>query len=167
MSGARPRHGAGRPVDDQARGGRRERTGEPGGEPVQQLEGLGRLAALQQRRRQGAAQLTHDRRGGRPLADDVADGDGHAVVHEVDDVVPVAAGLGALGAGQVVGGQRQAARGPGSSGRQQAALQRLGDALLGPVQPGPVERLRALLGDGEQHRPLVGAEALDVGKPMR
>ena len=38
---ARPRHGAGGAVDDQTRGGGRERAREPGGEPVQQLEGRG------------------------------------------------------------------------------------------------------------------------------
>ena len=31
--------------------------------------------------------------------------------------------------------------------RQQAALQRLGDPLLGPVEPGPIQRLGALLGE--------------------
>ena len=52
--------------------------------------------------------------------------------------------LAALRAGQVVRGQRQPGQ-PGQPGRQEAQLQGLGDALLRPVQPGPVQRLPGLL----------------------
>ena len=127
--------------------------GQPRGEPVEQLQRVGGGAALQQRRRQRAAQLAHDRRGGRALADDVAHGDGHPVLVELDQVVPVAAGAGALGARHVPRGQRQ----PVDRGQrlgEQAALQRLGDPLLRAVEPGAVQRLCALLGQRQEHLPL-------------
>ena len=107
------------------------------------------LAARQQRGRQRAAQLAHDRGGRRTLADDVADGDRDPVVVQLDDVVPVTAGLGARGAGQVARGEGEPVQ-VGQPLRQQAALQRLGDPLLGAVEARAVQRLGALLGEGEQ-----------------
>ena len=86
---------------------------------------------------------------------------------ELDDVVPVAAGLGALGAGQVVGRQREPSRRGSSAGsRLRCSVSAM--PLLGPVEPGPVEGLGALLG---QRRAAWRARSREYrcdrrGKPM-
>ena len=102
------------PVDDQAGRGGRLAPGSRAANRSSSSSASAGLAALQQGGGQGAAQLPHDRGRGRALADDVADGDGHAVVVQLDHVVPVAAGLGALRAGQVAGGEGEPRRAAGS-----------------------------------------------------
>ena len=153
VPGARPADLARGPVERHARRCGRARPGHPGGEPVEQLQGRGGPVALQQRGGQRAAQLSHHGGGHRALPDDVADRDRHPVLVQLDHVVPVAARLDALCAGQVPGVQQEA-RELRQPLRQQAALQRLGHPVLGPVEPGPIQRLGALLGQREQRRPL-------------
>ena len=93
-----------------------------------------------------------------PVPDDVADGERDAVVVDRDEVVPVAARLG-VGVAREVPGRR------GQPGQQrqlageQAALQDVGHLVLDGVQPGPVQRLRALArdcADGAPARPIGG-----------
>ena len=83
---------------------------------------------------------------------------------ELDHVVPVAAGLDAFGAGQVPGvqGETWELRQPLG---QQAALQRLGDLVLGPVEPGPVQSLGALLGRASRVARSVASNCRTERKP--
>ena len=103
-----------------------------------------------------AAQLAH--RGGRlgVVADDVADDQHRGAAGLQERVVPVAADPGRLGRGQVahrdlaVVGLRRLG--------EQAALQPLGQLLLGAVEPGVVQRQPRPVGDV-----LRGREVLVVG----
>ena len=93
-----------------------------------------------------------------PVPDDVADRDRDAVVVDRDEVVPVAARLG-VGAAREVARRRRPAGRAGELARQQAALQHLGHLVLDGVQPGPVQRLRALARHRADDRALAGAHA--------
>ena len=113
-----------------------------------------------------AAQLTHDGRGRRPVADDVAHDERHRRVADLEHVVPVAAGERVLRRRGVAGGAGEPGQ-RGQAGREQAALQDLGDLVLGLVQPGPVERLRALARRGDERAALVVVElGRAVGEPQ-
>ena len=91
---------------------------------------------------------------------DVADAERETAAVERDHVVPIAAHLGLRARGQVAGRNSHAGD-RGQRQRQQAPLQRLGDAVLVLVQPGVVDRERGPVRDeAEQPLLLVGELAL-------
>jgi len=91
------------------------------------------------------------------VAGHVADDDGGAVGVDLNDVVPVAADVGALGPGQVahrVPGAGQVGQGRG----QQRLLKVCGERPLGLVEQSSLERLGGQPGEGDQGRALVVVE---------
>ena len=91
------------------------------------------------------------------------------MVVDRDQVVPVAARLGVGAAGQVARRGGEAGH-PRQLAGEQAALQDVGDLVLDGVQPGAVQRLRALPGDGQDDRALARPHPLPVrreGQPDR
>ena len=94
---------------------------------------------------QQAAELAHRGGGGGVVADDVADDQHRGAARLQEGVVPVAADPGRLG-GRLVAHGDLAVVGLRRIG-EQAALQSLGQLLLGGVQPGVVERQAGPVGD--------------------
>ena len=95
-------------------------------EPVQRRQHLGGGQAGDGVGADGAAHLAHQRRRRSALAHDVADAEEDRVVAELEDVVPVAAGVGAGHPGPVLGVEQEALRLRGGSraGRRAAARRR-------------------------------------------
>ena len=133
MAGVRVAHAAGRGLEDRQHDGRQDAVAEPQREAVQPLGHRAAVVGLHEDRAQRAAHLAH-RRGRLDAApDDVADDDRHAPAGQRDRVVPVAADLGAVVAGLIARGERDAGH-LRQAGRQQRALQLLGDPPLLLVQ---------------------------------
>ena len=111
---------------------------------------------------QRVAELAHRGGGLRTVSGHVADDHRRGVRAEVDDVVPVAADLGALGPRQVSHGVPRAGQ-RRQGGRQQRTLQVLGDGQLCQEQQRPLERLRAQPAEGHQGGPFVVVELPRLG----
>jgi hypothetical protein len=101
--------------------------------------------------------LTHCRGGLRVVSGDVTDDHRGGVRAEIDDVVPVAAHLGALGPGQIPHGVPRTTQ-RRQHARQQRPLQVFGDGDLGLEQQRPLQRLRGEPTERHQGRLLVGVE---------
>ena len=144
-------------IDDEVGERREGRLDRPLDELVEPGDNGVRVVVLEGERAERVPELPHHRRRLDTLADHVADDEGDAAMLEVDDVVPVAADVHTDRAGQVAGGEGDAAdrREPL---RQDAPLHGLGDRAFGLVAPGSVERLPALA--HERDEPL----AVGVGK---
>ncbi len=95
---------------------------EAAGDLVEVGEDLGRFQVELGEGPHGGAQFAHGDGGAQTAAHDVPDDEGGAVAGEFDDVEPVAADLGGVGAGQVAAGDVESG-GLGVAGREQAALE--------------------------------------------
>ena len=130
-------------IDDEVGERREGRLDRPLDELVEPGDNGVRVVVLEGERAERVPELAHHRRRLDTLADHVADDEGDAAVVEMDDVVPVAADVDTDRAGQVAGGEGDAADRREPLG-QDAPLHGLGDRAFGLVAPGPVERLPAL-----------------------
>ncbi len=103
--------------------------------------------------------LTHQGGGARAVALDVADDEGHMVVGQRNDVVPVAAEFQPGGAGQVAGDGHRA-RQRGQAAREELALEHADEFVFGVEGAGPHERLSGEARAGGEQGTLVGAEVV-------
>ena len=126
-------------------GERRQLGRADGGEhPVEQVDHLLRLVALERVRAQRGADLRHQRAGLHPAPDDVADHERDPAAPELEHVVPVAAHAG-VDRGRAVGGRERDAGDDRQRGGQHRPLHRLDDVAL-RVQAGVLDRDRGTVG---------------------
>jgi hypothetical protein len=126
--------------------------------PVEQLEVLARVHEPQRRRAQRVARQRRERRGLGALAGHVADDHRPHAVGGAEGVVEVAADLVLLAGGAVARGELEAGH-VGERGREQAALQRLGDVRALAVEPRVLDRERGAAGERLGEPGVVGREA--------
>ena len=140
----------------------RERGVERGlGEPIQAGERGRGLERLDGEGAYRVSELRHARRSLYALSDHVADDEGQLAVRERDRVEPVAADVEMRRPGQIPGRQLHAVHARQRDG-QDAALERLGDGLLGLEVPCAVERLSSLGRQDLDERAVVAREPLGV-----
>ena len=122
-----------------------------------------RRVALERVGAQRAAQPSHHRGGGQPLARHVAHHEPDRAAGHGQHVVPVAAHL-RLGRGRLVARRHLQPGELREALRQQAALQRLGDAVLALVHARVVDGQRHAVGGKLQQGQVVGREVARRGR---